>query len=302
MKTKLPARSRRRIQRYLDKALQAILHGSGDKLTMVIVFGSYARGDWVEDAYEKDGRIEAYQSDLDIMLVFKKGGDAGAYKADAVIKKIDYLLEKYVLHPLRHKDMIPGHPNINFKYESINSLNKQLELGRYFFTDVKKEGIVIYDTGEFQLAEPKELPWEKIKDIAQFDYDYWFNNGKEFLIDCKNCIERNNYNKAAFELHQATESLYDAIWLVCGGYKPKTHDLKELKGTTHQYCTSELMKIFSCTNEEEKKSFELLCDAYVKARYDRNYKITLEQLNYLIAEVEKLQAITERICLERLSK
>lgn len=160
---------------------------------MVIVFGSYARGDWVEDAYEKDGRLESYQSDLDIMLVFKKGGDAGAYKAEPVLKKIRHLLEKYVLHPLRHKDMIPGHPDINFEYESISSLNKQLELGRYFFTDVKKEGVVIYDTGEFKLAEPKELTWGKVKDIAQFDYNYWFHNGTEFIVDCKNCIKRANY-------------------------------------------------------------------------------------------------------------
>lgn len=195
MKTKLPKRSKLRIQRYLDKALKAILHGSGDKLAMVIVFGSYARGDWVEDAYMKDGRLETYQSDLDIMLVFKKGSDAGVYKASSVLKKINYLLEKYVLPENRHRDFIPGKPNINFEYESVNSLNKQLELSRYFFTDIKREGILIYDSGEFQLAEAKDLSWEKIKDIAQFDYNYWFPNGKEFIIDCKNCIERKNNNK-----------------------------------------------------------------------------------------------------------
>ena len=71
MKTQLPERSRRRIQRYLDKALQAILHGASGKLAMVIVFGSYARGDWVEEAYEKDGRLEAYQNSL-LVLIFAK--------------------------------------------------------------------------------------------------------------------------------------------------------------------------------------------------------------------------------------
>lgn len=99
---------------------------------------------------------------------------------------------------------------------------------------------------------------------------------------------------------KAAESFYSTIWLVFGGYKPKTHDLFELKGTTHQYCP-ELMKIFPRTNEKEEKAFQLLRDAYVGARYDRNYKITIEQLNYLISEVEKLQDITERICQKKLS-
>ena len=35
---------------------------------MVILFGSYARGDWVEDRYEQDGRIYEYASDYDILV------------------------------------------------------------------------------------------------------------------------------------------------------------------------------------------------------------------------------------------
>ena len=48
--------------------------------------------------------------------------------------------------------------------------------------------------------------------------------------------------------------------------------------------------------------FELLRDAYIKARYDRNYKITREQLLYLIERVEKLQNLTKRICLEYIDR
>ena len=60
-------------------------------------------------------------------------------------------------------------------------------------------------------------------------------------------------------------------------------------------------KVFSGESEEQREAFKLLCEAYIGGRYDRNYKITLEQLHYLIEEVEKLQAIAEQICSERLS-
>jgi len=48
--------------------------------------------------------------------------------------------------------------------------------------------------------------------------------------------------------------------------------------------------------------FKLLKEAYVKARYDKNYKITKEQLLYLIERVEKLKEITERICTARINQ
>lgn len=37
-----------------------------------------------------------------------------------------------------------------------------------------------------------------------------------------------DYNKAAFELHQAAENLYKTIILVFTDYKPETHDPDDL--------------------------------------------------------------------------
>ena len=36
---------------------------------MVILFGSHARGDWVEDRYEKEGVTYEYVSDYDLLVV-----------------------------------------------------------------------------------------------------------------------------------------------------------------------------------------------------------------------------------------
>ena len=40
-----------------------------DQLEMIILFGSYARGNWVEDKYVEDGNTYEYKSDFDILAV-----------------------------------------------------------------------------------------------------------------------------------------------------------------------------------------------------------------------------------------
>ncbi|WP_341753761.1 hypothetical protein [Candidatus Tisiphia endosymbiont of Dioctria rufipes] len=83
----------------------------------------------------------------------------------------------------------------------------------YFFSDIKKEGILLYDSGEFQLAESKNLPWGERREIAKEDYEYWFARGTGFFIECKYPIKRGEYPLSAFLVHQATVSVF--IMLSC---------------------------------------------------------------------------------------
>lgn len=78
------------------------------------------------------------------------------------------------------------------------------------------------------------------------------------------------------------------------------HDIEELGGMAKNY-DNELLQVFPIATPEQKECFELLKKAYVDARYDKNYKISKEQLLYLIARIEKLKEITERICLARIN-
>ena len=61
------------------------------------------------------------------------------------------------------------------------------------------------------------------------------------------------------------------------------------------------MQVFPIATPEQKECFELLQKAYVDARYNKNYKITKEQLLYLIDRIEKLKQITEKICVEKIN-
>ena len=139
------------------------------------------------------------------------------------------------------------------------------------------------------------------KKIAQKDYKHWFGKGTSFFIDTFHALERKDFNKGAFELHQATESFYSTILLVFTGYKPKLHDILQLSQMARSY-NHELFKIFPCETDEQKKCFELLAKAYIDARYNYEYRITKKELLYLIERVEKLQKVTEKICLENINR
>ncbi|QQV75399.1 hypothetical protein H6P87_00955 [Rickettsia tillamookensis] len=290
MKTILPDRSLK-IQARLNFIVQQILDIAQDKIAMIILYGSFARGDWVRDL------PNGYHSDTDILIILKKG----KYKGHVTLRLEDKIYKRLEKTGVIKDQIIPYDSEISIILESIDEVNSQLEIGRYFYTDIKKEGILLYDSKEFTLSEAKDLPWSEMKEIAKDYYEEWFRSGCGFLIDCKYPFERGELNKSAFYLHQATESLYSAILLVFSNYKPKLHDIKKLGSRAANY-NSELLQVFPIATPEQKECFKLLRKAYVDARYDKNYKITKEQLLYVIERVEKLKTLTERICLERINQ
>lgn len=296
MKTDLPERSLV-IKERLDEITKEILAIAKDKVVMIILFGSYARGDWVHDEYKEGNVIYIYQSDLDIMMIVrKKYNNISRIRME---REIESRLKKKNLLGARY--VIDEQPSISLVIESIADVNKHLGDNRYFFSDIKKEGILLYDSSEYKLEEPRELNWQERREIAKQEYDIWFEGGSEFCSLFHDALAKDFLNKAAFLLHQATEHFYNAILLVFANYKYKGHDIKKLGARAGNY-NADLLTIFPCATKEQEEVFELLRDAYIKARYDRNYKITKEQLLYLIERVEKLQQLTKEICLEYIDR
>ena len=297
MKTTLPERSLI-IKDKLDAIVREILAVAEQKITMIILFGSYARGDWVQEKYMRGHITYTYVSDLDLMLVLKKG----KYGGHRTIELQHTIRKRLESKGLTLTGLIGEmEPSVTLVIEPISNVNKKLEQGHYFFTDIKKDGILLYDSGEFKVSEAKELPWEERKEIAQKDYKHWFKSGVDFLLGTNFYITEELFNKSAFLLHQATESFYNAILLVFSGYKPKLHDILELGKIARSY-NQELFGVFLYETQEQRKCFELLMKAYIDARYNEDYKISREQLIYLIERVEYLKILTEKICLEWFEK
>lgn len=113
-------------------------------------------------------------------------------------------------------------------------------------------------------------------------------------------MSNNEYNIAAFELHQVTERLYATLLLVFTGYKPHTHDLDKLNNEAALH-EREFLAVFPKQTHEENRLFELLRSAYVDARYKKSYKITRKELEWLSKRVETLQELTENSCRARIA-
>ena len=291
MKTELPKKSASHKDAIYEMRDKILAHCEKN-VAFIILFGSFARGDWVFDRQTKNHIVEEYASDYDILVItkHKKGVNIKAQlglEADLSRK----------LNPEKVKVMGPikdAH-TATLIVESINRVNKELHEGQYFFSDIKREGILLYDAGTHELVEAGKLPPAQVKQLAEQNYEQWFTNGVGFLIDCNNALKRGDYNHSAFYLHQATERFFFCTLLVLTGYKPKTHDIERL----NKLCSAqnnEFLRIFPHGSEEEKKCFELLKSAYIDARYNKDYRITQEQLQYLITRVEILKTTTENIC------
>ena len=127
---------------------------------MVILFGSYARGNYVLwDSNIEFGVHTSYQSDYDILVV--------------VTGQIKYVERKLHRITNQYHDLFAGrrHAFPQFVVEHINTVNRNLEISQYFFTDIVKEGVMLYNSGKHELAKPRKLSFKEIRDIAQKEFD-----------------------------------------------------------------------------------------------------------------------------------
>ncbi|WP_133510649.1 HEPN domain-containing protein [Candidatus Thiosymbion oneisti] len=270
-------------QQELQKAIEIIREEID--LDMLILFGSYVRGDWVEDL-DPETLLYRYQSDFDLLVVTETPRQASKIEQN---NQLAQRLAKTI-----HRTPI------SLIAEDIQFLNRRLRKSQYFYIDILREGVLLYDSGKFQLAEPIEISPKERKKLAEEDFEYWFNSAKEFYATYQIMLEQNFHNKAAFILHQATECFYGTILLVFTRYKPSTHDLEKLSQRVSSI-EPRFLTIFPRATEEEKERFKLLRKAYVDARYKPNYTITKEELNWLAERVQELQSLTEKLCREKIA-
>jgi HEPN domain-containing protein/predicted nucleotidyltransferase len=267
--------------RSITKTLSAI-----DNVEMVILFGSYARGDFVEsDVYQEDHITYEYKSDLDIFVV---------------VSRPDLAMDVKVWHEVRErlsKDKKIGR-SVTLIVEDISEVNAKLAMGRYFYKDVKTEGVVLFDSKNYKLSKVKKMSEEERKRMARDDYDHWMHKAQVALNMHGYSVKDEEYQMAAFMLHQTSEAYLTAALLVFTGYRPKSHDLKDLIDMIVPL-VPEFGEVFGDA-EEEQSVFKLLRDAYVEARYNKNYRVSVEQLSGMLGKVEEMGELVGVCCGEKL--
>jgi len=289
----LPDAKRRELERVVEILFSefeaAIAGGKAEfkkqgQILKVILFGSYARGDWVDDP------VGGYVSDYDLLVVVndEKLTDVLEFWAGAD----EHLLREY---QTTHRLTAPA----NFIVHSLADLNKRLKRGQYFFLDILRDGAALYDAPGYPLERPKKLkPAEALKE-AQAYFDEWFPSAEAFARGAQFYIGEDRPKEAAFSFHQATERLYHCVLLVLTLYSPKSHKLNFLRSQCEQLIP-EMAKAWPRATRFERRCFELLRRAYVDARYSPHYKINREELAWLGGRIEVLQGLVKQACDARL--
>ncbi|WP_133511235.1 HEPN domain-containing protein [Candidatus Thiosymbion oneisti] len=274
----LPEQKQQELQRAIEIIREEI------DLDMLILFGSYARGDWVEDL-DLETLLYRYQSDFDLLIITETPRQASKIEQNSqLIQRLTKTIHR---------------TPVSLIAEDIRFINRRLRKSQYFYIDILCEGILLYDSGKFELAEPNEITGLERKKLAEEDFGYWYNSAVEYFIDFESPYNRGNYKNAAFLLHQVTERLYGTILLVFTRYKPSTHDLEKLVQRVASI-EPKFLSVFPKATEEEKERFKLLRKAYVDARYKPSYTITKEQLDWLAERVNHLKELTEELCREKI--
>lgn len=284
MKTLLPSQSATH-QFRIEEITKIILQTSENKVAFIILFGPFARGDWIRYRHNDAGITHEYLSDYNFLIITKDGNGTGKF----------FDLERKIKKKIEGSTGAKESHSSHIIIEPINLVNKELEKSQYFFCDIIKEGILLYNSGEFELSNPKQTGEEEQKEAAKANYEHWFNGASGFLVDYQSALKRNDYKKASFYLHQATENLYNCTLLTLGGYKPKSHDLEELNQLCAFY-SHDFLTIFPKANKEQKECFKLLQQAYIDARYSKYFHINHGQLEYLTTRVERLKGLVEAVC------
>lgn len=289
----LPERKQRELARVVEVLHEefedALKDGSADfkkrgRILKIILFGSYGRGNWVDEPHTKKG----YRSDYDILVLVNnsKLTDFGRYWAKAQ----DRLLR---LSGIETPTSLIVH--------SRREVNTSLYEGQYFFIEIRNDGIVLYELDDEPLALPKPLSKVDALRIATGYFEDRLPHARVFSKTARFCVSENNLKEAAFLLHQSIEQAYATLLLVLTNYSPASHNLNFLRGRAEEQ-HRELAEIWPRDQQRFSAWFNIVNEAYVKARYSRHYEITEEALMWLLDRTEKLIDLVEKACRNHLER
>src|SRR4051794_34824020 len=131
------------------------------KILKIILFGSYARGDWVEDP------VGRYFSDFDLLVVVSHEDltDVPEFWAKTEDRLLEELSEGRRLRT-----------PVSLIYHSIDDVNEKLHLGRFFFIDILREGIVLFEEQGHPFVQPRPLDAQDALVETRTFFEEWFES------------------------------------------------------------------------------------------------------------------------------
>lgn len=247
----LPDRKRRDLERVVEILFAGFEEATGratqkwkkqGRILKVILYGSYARGDWVDDP------VGGYQSDYDILVVVsdERLTDPAEYWAETDDRFVrEVTIAKRITAP------------VSLIVHSLAEVNDQLTHGRPFFIDAIEQGIALYEAEDYPFVAPKPLePAAALREARKY-FDEWYPSAVGFLEQAKFAAANGRTKIAAFEFHQSVERFYHAILLTLTLYSPKSHKLNFLR-IQAEPLVPDLIAVWPRDTKFAQRCFELL--------------------------------------------
>ncbi|WP_425342950.1 HEPN domain-containing protein [Rhizobium etli] len=230
--------------------------------------------------------MKGYRSDFDLLIIVnnRKLCDFAEYWYKAADRLIH---DKSIETP------------VSFIVHSRREVNTYLKEGQYFFSDIRKEGIVLYELDEEPLAEAQRLSPDDRLRVAADHFEERFLAAQEFAEWAEFSRSKHQRKRAAFAFHQSLEQAYSCILLTLTNYGPPSHNIKFLRSLAEEQ-DRRLANAFPRDQHRERAWFNTLNEAYVKARYSKHFEISEEALAWLAAQTSVLLEIVKTVCSERL--
>lgn len=258
------------------------------RIDKIILYGSYARGGWVDEPHTAKG----YRSDFDLLIIVSD--KRLTERVDYWLKLDDRLIRELAIDRTLHTP-------VNFIVHTLQEVNEGLEDGRYFFMDMAKDGVAIYDFDGKELHQPRPKTPEEALAMAREYLEEWLPSAQSFQRGYNYALSDGDLKKAAFDLHQATERLYHTVLLVGTFYTPHVHNLALLRTQAERF-DLRLVGVWPRETRTDRARFEKLKEAYVKARYSKHFKITEDDLRWLGDRVQQLELVVNEVCRARILK
>ena len=189
---------------------------------------------------------------------------------------------------------------------TLHEVNQALERGEYFWIDIARDGLALYELPNHALTAPKPLTATDAYDMASRyfdeklgDIDVWIETAEGQRVRTDDPVRYRKH--AAFNCHQAAETAYICYLLVRTLYFPRSHNIKFLRSLSEDK-DHRLIDAWPRATRADRRYFELIKRAYVEARYSASYEISVEELNAASSSVKRLRDIVEQICRERLDE
>lgn len=292
----LPERKQRELARVVDilhEEFQDALKDSSaefkkmGRILKVILFGSYARGDWVDEPHT----LKGYRSDYDLLVIVnnRKLSDFATYWYKAADR---FLHDRGIKTP------------VSFIVHSRREINTALHEGQYFFSDIRREGIVLYELDDEALAEPKPLSKAEEYRTAKEHFEERLPEANMMLETARWQIahaEDRWVKGTAFSLHQAIEHAYSTLLLTLTNYGPPSHNLTFLRKLAEGR-DRRLVDAWPRDQQRNRAWFNTINEAYVKARYSKHFEVSKEALQWVSARTGELHVLVKTVCEEHLAR